>query len=143
MQKNLIQYFDSIGEIELTMSDDEIKRYRALKTLKAGLARLVIRWRWKKLRVRSSVDIQKYFRGWQARVKMNWLLEKPLKLREKPRFRFLKEQKYLVKHILLKQNIFSSNVAQKIFALLMENSEFKLMKPVELDQFKMPIHGVL
>jgi len=117
----------------LTMSDEEVKRYRALKTLKAGLSRLVIKWRWSKLLRRSTCDVQKYYRGWQARVKMNWLLEKPLNLRERPRFRFLKEQKYLVKHILLKQKIFSSDIAQKIFVLLVENSEFKLMKPVEID----------
>lgn len=61
MQKQLISYFDSIGEIELTMSPEEVRRYRAIQSLKAGLPRMVYKWRvWKEFSRISTVVAKVY-----------------------------------------------------------------------------------
>ena len=107
----MIEYFDSIGEIELTMTPGEVARYQGIQILKKGLRLLVVRWREAKEFKKAATSMTKFYRGWKARINVDWVLERPLNLRERPVFRFLKEQKYLVKHILLKQTELSTEVA--------------------------------
>ena len=88
------------------MSPEEVRRYRAIKSLKAGLPRMVHKWRvWKEFS-RISTVVAKVYNSYKTRKYLAWALEKPLNLRENPSFTFLKEQKYLVKHILLRQTLF-------------------------------------
>lgn len=103
MQKQLISYFDSIGEIELTMSPEEIKQYRAMNTLKKHLPGMIKRYKWKRLLRLMQIRFSKTYKGYKMRYHLNWALDKPLNLRENRTFFFMKEQKYLIKHILLQQ----------------------------------------
>lgn len=91
MRKEMIAYFDSIGEIELTMTPDEVVRYRAIQKMNAGLKRMIRKWRWWRLLSCTSNVVSKYYRGWRARTKLEWALNKPLNLRENPSFTFLTE----------------------------------------------------
>lgn len=100
MRKEMIAYFDSIGQIELTMTPDEVIRYRAINKMKNGLKRMIRRWRWWRLLTCTSMVVSKYYRGWKIRRRLQWTLDKPLNLRESPSFMFLTEQKYLIKHVL-------------------------------------------
>ena len=87
----MIAYFDSIGQIELTMTPEEVVRYRAIQKLKSGLRRMVARWRWWKLLTTTSTVVSKYYNGWRVRNKLAWALKKPLNMRERPIFTFLTE----------------------------------------------------
>ena len=74
---------------------------------------------------------------------MTWALEKPLGLAGNPTFVILKEQKYLLKHILLSQTRISKELSKIILGLLTDASEYKLMKPVDLDLYIMPTLPIL
>ncbi len=91
MHKQLISYFDSIGEIELTMNPEEIRRYRAMNTLKKHLPSMVRRFKWKRILRLVQLRFSKIYKGYQVRYKLNWALDKPLNLRENRTFFFMKE----------------------------------------------------
>ena len=90
-----------------------------------------------------STVVSKVYNSYKTRKYLEWALEKPLNLRENPCFTFLKEQKYLVKHILLRQDLLDKKVANKIIGLLKDINEYKLMKHVDLDLYDMPELPVL
>ena len=96
----MLIYFDSIGEIELTLSVEEERHHRALKTLNLYLPVLTSRYRKWKVFTRAQAFISKFIRGWRVRSHLDWAMDGPIKLRENRYFIFLKEQKYLLKHIL-------------------------------------------
>ena len=60
---------------------------------------------------RISTVVSKVYISYKTRKYMLWALEKPINLRANPCFTFLREQKYLVKHILLQQRVFKRDVA--------------------------------
>ena len=91
MRKQMIAYFESIGELEMTMTPDEVLRYRAAQTMKMGLKRVVHKWRWWKLLTTSTTVMTKFWKAWKSRYRLDWALEKPLNLGEVPVFRFVKE----------------------------------------------------
>ena len=102
MRKDLINYMDSIGELELTMSPSQVETYKARQTLQRGMPRLIRKWRVHRLFAKVSTVVAKIFHGYRVREAIEWVHKKPLSLGENPCFNFLKEQKYLIKHILLK-----------------------------------------
>ena len=75
---------------------------------------------------------------------LTWALEKPLDLGNNPSFIILKEQKYLIKHILQSSPTrFSKETAETILGLMTEATEYKLMKPVDLDLYIKPTLPIL
>ena len=62
---------------------------------------MVYKWRvWRRYSKISTV-VAKVYNSYKTRKYMLWALEKPINLESNPCFKFLREQKYLVKHILL------------------------------------------
>ena len=72
-----------------------------MQTLKKHVGRMVRKWRVHRLFSRVSIVVSKVFQGYKVRNNLLWALDKPLNLRENRYYVFLKEQKYLVKHIIL------------------------------------------
>ena len=125
------------------MSPEEVARYRAIQKLKEGLPRLARRWRVWKLFTKISTVVAKVYGSWKVRKYLRWTLEKPINLRQNPRFTFLREQKYLVKHILLQQTMLEKDVALKMIAMMSDCYDYKLMKHVDLDLYDMPVLPIL
>ena len=52
-KKDFLNYFESIGELELTMTYEEEQYYRMWKTLKKSMKPLIAKWR-RKVKLRKA-----------------------------------------------------------------------------------------
>ena len=88
---------------------------------------------------RTQSIIGKFMRGWRVRSRLTWAMEGPLKLKENRYFIFLKEQKYLLKHILRdKQESIPPLFVKMILKCIQDYPEYYLVKHVDLDMYEMP-----
>ena len=82
------------------MNPEEVRRHRAIKTLRMNLLPMVVRWKtWARF-TKIEITVRKCYVSYMVRKQLNFVLNKPISLGENPCFVFLKEQKYLVKHIM-------------------------------------------
>ena len=67
-----------------------------------------------------------------------------LKLRDERYIIFLKEQKYLLKHILMKQQYrLSPETIAKLVKLIKDYKDYYLVKQVDLDVYQIPDENIL
>ena len=80
----MVNYMKSIGMQHLTMSNEERAVYESALFLFVKMVPHVRRWRRRFREKKAQAKIAATLRGFIARERMNWMLEKPLSLAENP-----------------------------------------------------------
>ena len=76
----MIEYFRSIGRLDLTMSNEEKVQHDALTSVSLKLKIHVIRWRTRIRRRRLNKLTNKAWKGYNTRENMKWIEECALNL---------------------------------------------------------------
>ena len=126
------------------MTVEEARDYRALRTLKRLLPVPMHRWKRNKVMTTTQTMIGRFMKGYRVRQGLDWAMDGPINLADNRYIILLKEQKYLLKHIIQEQmEKIDDKSRRELERLIFDYKDYYLARHVDLDLFDMPERAVL